>query len=117
MRPISLLSVVFLLSTAAAQTLTSPDGSLAVTFQTVTRPQPAPGRPPAPLQPAPQGGQLVYSVTFHGKDLIEPSALRLDLKDQPPLSSSIRIVNSSTATIDETYSLPHGKTSSARNHY
>ncbi|MBN9658811.1 MAG: glycoside hydrolase family 97 protein [Acidobacteria bacterium] len=115
MRLISFLSVVFLLSTATAQTVTSPDGQLAATFQTVTRAAASPGQPSAGLQPSPQG-QLVYRVTFHGQELLEPSALRLELKDQPVLGAAVRIANSSTSTIDETYRLPHGKTSTARNH-
>ena len=93
MRLISFLAVGFLLSTAAAQTVTSPDGQLVATFQTVTRTVASPGQPPAGLQPAPQG-QLVYRVTFHGQELLEPSALRLELKDQPVLGAAVRIANS-----------------------
>ena len=69
------------------------------------------------LTPAPNGGQLVYEVTFQGKPLIEASALRLDLKDQPPLGPNVRIVNATTTATDETYQLVAGKASSVRNHF
>ena len=85
--------------------LTSPDGRLAIQFQTVSN-----------SQPAPAGGRLVYSVSFQGKPLIEPSALRLDLKDQTPLGSNVRIVNSALSLTDETYHLVAGKTSLVRDH-
>ena len=67
-------------------TISSPDGRLSITFRTVAAARPvAEGEPPPALEPAPDGGQLVYEVSFQGKALIEASALRLDLKDQPPL--------------------------------
>ncbi len=84
----------------------SPDGRLAISFRTV-----------AQNQPAPAGGQLVYMVSFQGKPLIEPSALRLDLKGQPPLGQDVRIVNTTSSKTDETYRLVAGRASQVRNHY
>ncbi len=75
LKSVALLSAVVLCmaATAWAQTgqavVKSPDGRLVVTFQTVEKDQ-----------PAPSGGQLVYSVTFQGKPLIDDSALGLDLQ-------------------------------------
>ena len=80
------------LSQSGVAALTSPDGNLTITFRTVSPSQPAAGVEPAPSQPAPNGGQLVYEVSFHGKPLVEASALRLDLKDQSPLGTNVRIV-------------------------
>lgn len=77
----------------------SPDGRLAITFRTTAT------------------GQLVYEVAFQGKVLIEPSALRLDLKDQPPLGPKVRIVNAAESQTDETYRLVAGKASSVRNQF
>jgi len=78
--------------------LNSPDGHLEIIFRTA-------------------GGQLVYEVSFQGKPLIEPSALRLDLKDQAPLGQNVRIVSAATSQADETYHLVAGKASTVRNHF
>lgn len=109
MRLLTSVLATFALATAAAQTVTSPNGTIALTFQTVSGTG-------AASQPAPQG-QLTYAATFRGKPVVEPSAMRLVLKDQPPLGTAVRITGSSTSTIDETFKLIHGKTSEARNHY
>ena len=98
--------------------VSSPDGRLTLTFRTVSYPQAATeGALTANPQPAPNGGQLIYDVAFQGKALIEASALRLDLKDQPPLGPNLRIVNATTSATDETYHLVAGKASSVRNHF
>jgi alpha-glucosidase len=86
--------------------LHSPDGRLAITFQTVTN-----------NQPAPSGGQLGYTVAFQGKPLIEHSALRLELKGQTPLGRQVRMVGATPSKADETYRLVTGKASSVRNRY
>ena len=78
----------------------SPDGNLEIAFHTRGEP-----------------GQLVYSVTFRGKPLIDDSALRLDLEGQRPLGAEVRIARQSPSIVDETYRLVTGKTSSVRNHY
>ena len=96
------LPLIFNLAAGAqpgAAVLRSPDGRLAITFQTVS------------------GGGLVYDVSFQGKSLVAPSALRLDLKDQPPLGANVRIVDSAEAQTDETYRLVTGKASTVRNHF
>jgi hypothetical protein len=38
-------------------------------------------------------GQLVYAVTFHGKQVFEDSALRLELENQTPLGANVHITN------------------------
>jgi len=99
------LILLFVSATACAQSvLHSPDGRLAITFETILNNQPAPG-------------QLVYTVSIQGKPLIEPSALRLDLEGMRPLGSSVRIVNAASSTADESYRLITGKASVVRNHY
>jgi alpha-glucosidase len=100
---------------AGVAALSSPDGRLAIEFRTVAGgkgPLATPAR-----QPVPDGGQLVYLVSFQAKALIEPSVLRLDLKDQPPLGQDVRIVNAAPSKVDETYHLIAGKASSVRNVY
>ena len=88
-----------------ANTLKSPDGRLVATFETVQGNQPE-----AP-------GQLVYSVTFNGKPLLDRSALTLDLQGQSALGPELQIVNATPSEADEQYHLITGKASAVRNHY
>src|SRR3990172_4688582 len=104
-----ILTLLFVINAAAfAQSgpaaVSSPDGRLTITFQTVAKDQ-----------PAPQGGQLVYTVSFQGKPLILQSALGLDLQGQTLLGPNLRIVNVARSQADETYRLVAGKTSSVLN--
>ena len=90
----------------AAATLRSPDGRLTIDIETVVNPAPNTA-----------GGQLVYSVTFEGKPLVDESALKLELEGQRPLGTDVRIVHASTSATDSTYRLITGKTSEVRDHY
>ncbi|MGH9653963.1 MAG: glycoside hydrolase family 97 protein [Bryobacteraceae bacterium] len=104
-----LIGFLALSATAAAQpasaALKSPDGRLAITFETVQKKQPAPS------------GQLVYSVTYKGKPLMERSDLSLTLQGWPALGTNVRIVDRKPSTFDQTYRLVTGKASEVRNHY
>lgn len=86
--------------------LNSPDGRLAITFQTL-----APDSQPAPA------GRLVYEIAFEGKPLIVPSGLSLELEDQTPLGPSVRLIRATRSTTDEAYRLVTGKASVVRNHF
>ncbi len=100
--------------------LSSPDGRLTATFQTVEKRQPnARGEMPAPGEVAvPAGGQLVYKVSFQSKLVVEPSALRLNFQGAAqPLGQDVRLLNASTSKTDETYTLLAGKAGSVRNHF
>ena len=101
-----LLAITSEHSVTQTAVLTSPDGKLMISFETITD-----GKPTA------AGGMLVYSVSFHGKPLIERSGLRLDLQGQRPLGTSVRMSKSSTSQTDETYRPVFGKTSSVHNRY
>jgi alpha-glucosidase len=121
---ISLIAAfLFMPATAWSQSgravLTSPDGRLAITFQTVAKTQPGRrGRQTAPgSQPVPEGGRLVYAVSFQGKPLIEPSALSLGMQAERPLGADVRMVSTAGSQTDETYRLVTGKASTVRNHY
>jgi alpha-glucosidase len=61
--------------------------------------------------------RLHYSVAFHGKVLIDESALGLKIEGQPALGPGMHVVSSKTDSIDQNYSIPVGKTSSVRDHY
>src|SRR3990172_3673486 len=89
-----------------SSTLKSPDGNLVITFETVDGDKPSPA-----------GGKLVYAVSFRGKQLIDRSALSLELQGQRPLGGDVRIVKATPSEADETYRLIVGKTSSVRNRY
>jgi alpha-glucosidase len=60
---------------------------------------------------------LVYQLSFRGNLLVGPSALRLDLEGQPPLSSNLQIVNTTASSEDHTYKLVTGEASQVRDHY
>jgi alpha-glucosidase len=103
MRKIFFLAFLGAAAAFAQAELKSPDGRLAMAFQTAARN----GAP----------SQLVYTVSYQGKPLIEASALRLDLKDQPPLGPNVRIGASTPSSADGTYHLVAGKASTVRNRY
>jgi alpha-glucosidase len=84
----------------------SPDGNLTISFQTVNK----------DLAPA-DAGQIVYSVTYHKKPLIDSSALRLELQGRSPLGNNVRIANAAYSKADQVYHLVTGKASTVRNHY
>jgi alpha-glucosidase len=86
--------------------LQSPNGALAITFHTVEH--------NSSYGP---GQQLVYSVTFRGKPLLEDSALQLTLQGARPLGADVEITGQASSQVDERYRLVTGKTSEVRNHY
>lgn len=102
--PLGFLFAAFSLQ-ADPVALSSPDGALAIRFQTVSNQQPA------------AVGRLVYSVSFHGKPLLDRSGLGLSLEDAAPLGFSVRIVSRAASETDETYRLVTGKASSVRNRF
>ncbi len=83
----------------------SPDGRIALTFETTQSNQPS------------ASGQLVYTVTFRGKPLVDRSSMQLDLQGQRPLGSNVAILKQTPSEVDEQYHLITGKTSTVRNHY
>src|ERR1700756_3553201 len=84
-------------SSVNAATVSSPDGRLILTIETATE---------GTNSPTPH---LVYQLSFQGKSLIEPSALRLDLEGQPPLGNNMQMVNTTASSEDHTYKLVNGK--------
>ncbi|HMG85392.1 MAG TPA: glycoside hydrolase family 97 protein [Terracidiphilus sp.] len=68
-------------------------------------------------QPAGQDGQLVYSISFHGKQVFEDSALRLELLNQPPLGAAVHIAGSVAASGIDDYKLLAGKASTVYDAY
>ncbi len=108
-----LLAVVVLLATtqpALAEpgeaAVSSPDGKLSITFRTT-----ASGKTSA------SGGQLTYEVSFRSQPLVEPSAIRLLLKDQKPLGTEVKIISATPSKTDQTYQLVAGKASTVRDQF
>ncbi len=92
-----LVATLFLVVSAGAQTsIKSPDGAVEIAFSA-------------------DGGKLAYTVAYRGKPVLAKSAMELDLQDQMPLGPHVRIVGSKTGAMDETYTMPHGKSNPVRN--
>lgn len=64
-----------------------------------------------------EDGQLVYSVMFRGKPVLEDSALRLELANQQPLGAAVHIVSSVPSSGVDDYTLLAGKTSAVHDAY
>jgi alpha-glucosidase len=105
-----ILGLMFVAASLEAQingiSLKSPDGRLAIRFQTVST-----NRTPV------SAGQVVYDVTFRGKSLLDPSGLSLTLQGETPLGANARIVNVTPSQTDETYTVVAGKANPVRNHF
>src|SRR5689334_6019685 len=86
--------ILILCAIAPAQTLSSPDGQVRISFS---------------------GAPLTYSVSYRGKAVIARSAMGLEFAGQPPLGPNAAIADSQPGKISETYSVPAGKASTIRN--
>lgn len=65
----------------------------------------------------PSRDDLRYAVDFHGKWLMDESALGLKIEGQAPLGPGMKQVDVHTGQHDETYTVPVGKSSIVRDHY
>ena len=107
--PLLIFVSSFLLAQSSPTVLTSPNGLLQITFSVLNDGQKNDG---------PQKGQLVYDVAFRGKPVLIHSALGLDIQDQRPLGTNVEIASSTQVSkIDETYTVPVGKSNPVRNLY
>jgi alpha-glucosidase len=90
--------LVSILGRSSASIVSSPDGNLKFEID-------------AP------SGQLSYSVSFHGKSLIEHSALRIELQDQKPLGNGIAITSQTPGQGVDEYKLIAGKRNEVHDPY
>lgn len=88
--------------------VTSPDHQITLHFKV---------QPGKKEQSSGPDGQLVYSVTFHQKQIFEDSALRLELANQPPLGVSVHIASTTAGSGVDDYRLVAGKTSAVHDPY
>src|SRR5580704_7612155 len=94
-----------------AASVTSPNGQVALlVFDTISASK-------AKTSAAGEQSGLRYAVEFHGKRLIAESQLGLELAGQPALGPGMVKTTAQPATVDQTYTIPVGKTSSVRDHY
>ena len=94
---LTLMSSVCYMS--AAETLNSPNGKLAVTFDLTV------------------DGTPTYALTFDGKDVVKPSRLGLELKSGDSMLKGFKLVNTTRDSFDETWTPVWGETKTIRNHY
>lgn len=102
------LAMVLLPMLAAAQTVTSPNGKVKLTFSLT------------------DNGAPTYALTFKDKPVVKPSRLGLELaKDrhasremkETDLMDGFKIADTKTSAFDETWKPVWGETATIRNHY
>ncbi|MCL6259589.1 glycoside hydrolase family 97 protein [Aquiflexum sp. TKW24L] len=100
MKKFILLSVNFLLLPFLiwAQSIQSPDGNLKLNFEI-------------------KEGQATYDMTFKGKEVIKPSKLGLELKNQPLLTEGFSIKEIEYDSFDEKWTPVWGEEKEIRNHF
>jgi len=97
---LSSLFALFFLTLGFSQQLKSPDENLMMAFTLLNDGTPA------------------YSLTYKGKEIIKPSKLGLELKnDKISLLNGFTITNSITSTFDKTWTPVWGEVAKIRNHY
>src|SRR6266550_4515575 len=64
-----------------------------------------------------QQGRLYYSVQRDGRPLLLPSLLGVEFRGAPPLRDSLRLVDTSRTTFDETWTQPWGEVRQVRDHH
>jgi alpha-glucosidase len=94
--------------------VTSPNGQIAFLLfdgpATVNE-----GAPAGRNAQEPEG--LRYVVEFHGMRMLAESALGLEMEGQPALGPGMRRTGAETSSVDESYTIPVGKTKTVRDHY
>ena len=86
-------------ATAMAESITSPDGQLKLNFSVNMQ------------------GEPVYELSYKGKEVIKPSKLGLELKNDPGLMNGFTLADIKTSAFDETWEPVWGEVKSIRNHY
>jgi len=62
-------------------------------------------------------GKLYYSVQRDGRPLLMPSLLGFEFRGAPTLRDSVRIVDTTRQTVDETWTQPWGEVAHVRDHH
>ena len=96
---VCLLLSFFFGTSAKAESITSPDGQLKLNFSVNTQ------------------GEPVYELSYKGKEVIKPSKLGLELKNDPGLMNGFTLTDIKISAFDETWEPVWGEVKSIRNHY
>jgi alpha-glucosidase len=64
-----------------------------------------------------KNGAPYYWVSYAGRDVIKPSRLGFKFKTADPLDKNLVVVDSTSQSIDETWTQPWGEVKEVRNHY
>lgn len=96
---LSLIACAATFPAFAAETLTSPDGSIKLTFDLT------------------KTGQPEYSVDYHGKAIVLPSTLGFEIKDEAPLTSGFKQGKTVFTSVDEKWAPVWGENDSITNSY
>ena len=94
-----LLSLLLISTATMAESITSPNGLLKLSFTVNAQ------------------GEPVYELSYKNKEVIKPSKLGLELKNDPGLMSGFTLADVKTGTFDETWEPVWGEVKSIRNHY
>lgn len=62
-------------------------------------------------------GSLWYTVSYDRQQIVDSSPLGFEFGDGSTFGDAVRIVSTSRFRGDQTYTVPHGKSSTIRNHY
>src|SRR2546428_13191610 len=62
-------------------------------------------------------GGLTYRVDRDGRAVLLPSHLGFTFQGAPPLRDSLRVVDTSSSTVDETWTQPWGEVARVRDHH
>ena len=96
---VCLLLSFFFGTSAKAESITSPDGQLKLNFSVNMQ------------------GEPVYELSYKGKEVIKPSKLGLELKNDPGLMNGFTLADIKTSAFDETWEPVWGEVKQIRNHY
>ena len=103
-----IVSALFMPLLALAQSVTSPNGNVSVTFSLTEK------------------GQPTYEMSYKGKTVCKPSHLGLELAkdkhaskgmEETDLMDGFKVTNTKTSSFDETWTPVWGETSTIRNNY
>lgn len=64
-----------------------------------------------------ESGTPQYQVFHNDKEVIAPSSMGFDFKNQPSLKNGLKILNSYSYSMDDTWEMPWGEQRNVRNHF